>query len=125
MNASRDAAPDGLWGRVDELIDRAPTTDDLRSHRLEPLAARRFRRLGSPVPDDFAAEERGAAVASLAAPLLLERVRAVYDGPAIILKGPEVAAAYPDPSLRRYADLDVVVADAPAVHRALMGPGSS
>ena len=123
VTANSDAAPDALWRRVDELIDRAPSTDDLRSHRLEPLAARHFRRIGRDVPDDFVAEERGAAVASLAAPLLLERVRAVYDGPAIILKGPEVAAVYPDPSLRRYADLDVLVADAPAVHRALLDAG--
>jgi hypothetical protein len=120
MTSSSEAPRSGLWSRVDELIDRAPSPDDLRSHRLEPLAARRFRRLGRPVPDDFVAEERGAAVASLAAPLLLERVRAVYDGPAIILKGPEVAAVYPDPSLRSYADVDVLVEDAPAVHRALL-----
>ncbi len=75
------------------------------------------------MPDDFAAEARGAAIASLAAPLLLERVRAVYDGPAIVLKGPEVAAVYPDPSLRRYGDVDVLVRDAPAVHRALIDAG--
>ena len=79
-DSSSDRARDGLWSRVDELIDRAPNLDDLRSHRLEPLAARRFRELGRPVPDDFAAEARGAAIASLAAPLLLERVRASTTG---------------------------------------------
>jgi Uncharacterised nucleotidyltransferase len=123
VTSSSAAARDGLWSRVDELIDRAPSMDDLRSHRLEPLAAKHFRRLGRPVPDDFTAEARGAAVASLAAPLLLERVHAVYGGPAIVLKGPEVAAAYPDPSLRRYGDVDVLVHDAPAVQHALIDAG--
>ena len=40
-----------------------------------------------------------------------------------MLKGPEVAAVYPDPSLRRYGDVDVLVSDAPAVHRALIDAG--
>jgi hypothetical protein len=113
----------GLWEAVDALIDRAPSEDDLRSHRLEVLAARRFRTLGRPIPADFAAEERFAAVALLTTPLLLERVRAAYDGPAMVLKGPEVAARYPDPALRGYGDIDLLVPDAEAAHRALLAAG--
>jgi hypothetical protein len=39
-----------LWSAVDALIDRAATEDDIRAHRLEVLAARRYRVLGRPVP---------------------------------------------------------------------------
>jgi hypothetical protein len=119
------AVPPGsaLWGRVDELIDRAPSEDDLRSHRLEVLAAKRFRALGRPVPDDFAAQERFAAIASLTAPVVLERIRMVHDRPAIVIKGPEVASRYPDDAMRGYGDLDLLVRDAESVHGALQDAG--
>jgi Uncharacterised nucleotidyltransferase len=109
-----------LWRRVDRLIDRAPTEEDLRSHRLEVLAARRFREIGRPVPTDFAAKERFAAVVDLSAPLVLERVRSACDGPMIVLKGPEVAAFYEDSGRRGYGDIDLLVPDAARVHRALL-----
>ena len=112
-----------VWGRVDALIDRAPSEHDLQSHRLELLAARRFRQLDRRVPEDFAAAERFSAVALLSVPVVLERMRKAYDGPAIIFKGPEVAAAYPDPILRSFGDLDLLVADPPAVSRALRAAG--
>jgi hypothetical protein len=112
-----------MWRSVDSLIDRAPSDDDLRSHRLEVLAARRFRAVGRPIPEDFAAQARFAAVAGLTAPIVLERIRAVCDGPIIVLKGPEVAACYPDPALRGYGDLDVLVPDAAAAHSALRRAG--
>ncbi len=113
----------GLWEAVDALIDRAPSADDLRSHRLEVLAARRYRTLGRPVPPDFVAQERLAAIALMTAPLVLERVRAAYDGPAMVLKGPEVAARYPDPALRGYGDIDLLVPDAEEAQRALLAAG--
>ena len=116
--------PNGeLWRRVDELIDRAPTEDDLRSHRLEVLAARRFRATGRQVPLDFVAQERAAALVEMSASLVLRRVREAYDGPTIVLKGPEVAAAYPDPALRSYGDIDLLVPDVAAAHRALLDAG--
>ncbi len=37
---------------------------------------------------------------SMAAPLLLRRARAAYDGELMLMKGPEVAARYPHPSDR-------------------------
>ena len=112
-----------VWARVDALIDRAPSEHDLQSHRLELLAARRFRQLDRRVPEDFAAAERFSAVALLSVPVVLERMRKAYDGPAIIFKGPEVAAAYADPILRSFGDLDLLVPDPAAVSRALQGAG--
>jgi hypothetical protein len=112
-----------LWRRVDALIDRAPTEDDLRSHRLEVLAARRFRAAGRRVPPDFVEQERRAAIAAMMAPRVLGRVREAYDGPALIFKGPEIAARYPDPALRAYGDLDLLVPDAEAAQAALLKAG--
>jgi Uncharacterised nucleotidyltransferase len=112
-----------LWETVDALIDRAATEDDIRAHRLEVLAARRYRVLGRPVPPDFVAQERLAGLVALATPLVMERIRAAYDGPAIVLKGPQVAARYPDPALRVYGDIDLLVPDARAVQGALLAGG--
>jgi Uncharacterised nucleotidyltransferase len=119
----RASAESVLWANVDRLIDRTPTTADLRSHRLEPLAARRLRARGRDVPIELLAEERQAAVATLAAPVLLERVRAAWDGPLLLFKGPEAAARYPDAALRGFKDLDLLVPDAEAVQRALVAAG--
>jgi hypothetical protein len=122
VSATRSGG-DGLWAAVDALIDHAPTEDDLRSHRLEVLAARRFRALGRPVPEDFVDHERRAAIAFLMAPRVLELVRRAYDGPALVFKGPEVAARYPDPALRAYGDIDLLVPDADEAQRALVAGG--
>jgi hypothetical protein len=119
------SAPEGgrIWDGVDRLLDKAPHLADLRSHRLELLAARRWRALGLPVPPELIEEERRAAVIVLTAPVLLERVRAAYDGKMLVMKGPEVAARYPDPALRPYKDLDLLVEDAQAAQRALIAAG--
>jgi hypothetical protein len=113
----------GLWEAVDRLVDRAPSLADLRSHRLELFAARRWRERGLPVPPDLAEQERRAAVSVLAAPLLLERVQAAYGGEIVPLKGPEVAARYPDPALRAFGDLDLLVRDAAKAQAALLAAG--
>ena len=112
-----------LWRGVDRLVDRAPTATDLRSHRIEPLAARRLRARGRVVPEELALEERRAAVATLAGPVLLERVRAACDGPLLLFKGPEAAARYPDPALRQFKDLDLLAPDAEAAQRSLVAAG--
>jgi putative nucleotidyltransferase-like protein len=112
-----------LWQAVDRLIDRAATDDDIRAHRLELLAARRYRACGRSIPPDFITQERLAGLAALTTPLVLERVRAAYDSPAIVLKGPEIAAHYPDPALRGYGDIDLLVADAESAQRALLAAG--
>lgn len=105
------------------LIDRARTLEDLEHQGLQLLAARRWRELDRPVPDWVVAQERIVAACSLAAPIVLRRIRAAYDGDLLLLKGPEAAASYPDPVLRPYGDLDLLVADAPAAQRALIGAG--
>jgi hypothetical protein len=112
-----------LWSAIDALIDRAPSVDDLRSHRLEVLAGRRLRARGLTVPEDFAAQERFAGIASLTAPLLLERVAGVVGVEAIVLKGPEAAAFYPDSTLRGFGDVDLLVREPLVVQRALRAAG--
>jgi hypothetical protein len=112
-----------VWSGVDRLIDRAPSLGDLVAHRVELLAARRWRTLGRQIPDRLALAERKAAMRSLAVPTLLERVRAACDGPIVVLKGCEVAARYPDPALRPSVDLDLLVRDAEEVHRTLLAAG--
>lgn len=113
---------DLLWPRLDALIDRAGDAD-LRSHRLEVLGARRRRANGRPVPASFVEQERAAAVAAITAPLVLERVAAAYEKPAVLVKGPEVAALYPAPALRNYWDLDLLVGDAEEAQNALLAAG--
>jgi Uncharacterised nucleotidyltransferase len=112
-----------LWDGVDRLVDRAGSLADLEAHRLELLAARRWRERGLAVPPAFEDVEVRAALTAIAAPALLERVRASCDGPLLLVKGPEIACHYPHPALRRYKDLDLIVPDAPAVQRALLGAG--
>lgn len=113
----------GIWEGVDRLIDRCPNFSRLRVHGLHLLAARRFRALESGVPADIAAEERTSALLTLTAPVVLERVRAAYDGPIILIKGLEVASLYPDPVLRPFGDLDLLVGDAETAQRSLIAAG--
>jgi len=117
------ASGDDLWAAVDGLVDRAPTVADLRSHRLELFAARRWRLAGRAVPPDMAQLERAAAVVAMTVPVLLRHVRAAYAGPAILHKGPEVAAHYPDPTLRMFGDIDLLVPNAEEAQRALLAAG--
>lgn len=113
-----------IWDAVDRAVDRAPTAADVRSHRLELFAARRWRATGRAVPQDFAELERRASVGVLAAPVVLEHVRAACEGEqVVVLKGPEVAARYPDPALRVFGDVDVLVRDAEAVQASLLRAG--
>ncbi len=112
-----------LWRGVDRLIDRAPSLEDIRLHKLHLLALRRRRETGAPVPAELAAAARTASFAELAAPLLLQRVRTVVEGPILLLKGPEVAARYPGQALRPFGDLDLLVSDPVAAQRALIAAG--
>lgn len=116
-------APRGLWDAVDELIDRAPRVSDLIFHRLHLLGARRYREIGRLVPRDLAAAERNAAVLTLLAPVVLERARSAYDRTMLLMKGPEAAVRYPDPALRPFGDLDLLVPDAAEAQSALLAAG--
>jgi hypothetical protein len=112
-----------IWERVEDLVDRAAGVEDLREHRLELIAARRWRALGRSVPPEIVHEERLMAIITMTAPLLLEKIRDAVDGPILLLKGPELAARYPDPALRPYGDIDILVPDARIVHQALQAAG--
>jgi hypothetical protein len=114
---------DDLWAGVDRLIDRAADLDALAAHKLHLLAADRWARLGRHVPESLQADRRGAAYLSLVVGILLRRIREACDGPIVLIKGPEAAAYYPDPALRPFRDLDLLVPDAEAVQRALLAAG--
>jgi hypothetical protein len=117
------AADDGLWHAVDRLVDRAPRLSDLQAHGLHLLAGRRWRELGLDVPPSLRQAQRGAAFVQLMVPALLERLRASCEGPLVLMKGPEVAVHYPDPALRPFRDLDLLVGDAATCQRELIDSG--
>jgi hypothetical protein len=110
-----------LWAAVDRLVERAPGLADLRAHRLHLIAAAR----GGPFTGDLElrAQRRVAAINSLLAPVVLARARAAYDGRLMLIKGPEVAARYPDPAVRPFRDLDLLADDAEAAQRGLLAAG--
>jgi putative nucleotidyltransferase-like protein len=110
-----------LWRAVEVLIDRA-TLQGVLAHKLGPLAAVRWRRLGKPLPKPLADEERAASFAMLSAVPLLRRIRDCCDGPLVLLKGPELTRLYPAKA-RRFGDIDVLTPDADAVHQALKQSG--
>jgi hypothetical protein len=112
-----------IWDGADRLIDAAPTLPDLRAHGLQLLAARRWRSLGRPVPDELLDDEVASAMTALAAPAVLEQVRAAVEGPILLFKGPAAARWYPDPQLRPFLDLDLLVSDAPTAQRRLTAAG--
>lgn len=112
-----------VWGRVEEIVHRADSVDALKRHGVELVAAHVWRQRGRPVPDELYVDERIAAIRTLAVPVLLNRIRAAYDGRLVLMKGPEVGARYPDPALRPFRDLDFLVDDPPAAHAALKAAG--
>ena len=124
---SRSAQVEGnataLWRAVDALVDRAPSVADLQSHQLELFAVRRWRALGRDIPAELLERERRAAIGALSAPLLLDRVLGAYAGELVLLKGPEIAARYPEPALRSFGDVDLLAADAPEAQAALLSAG--
>lgn len=96
---------------------------DLWEHRVHLLAARRWREVGREIPPELLLAEQRAKVATLTAPVLLAKVRSAVDTPLLLLKGPEVAARYPDPATRPFGDLDLLTLDAEATQRALLSAG--
>jgi Uncharacterised nucleotidyltransferase len=117
------AARAALFAGVDRLVERAGPGARLTLHRLEPVAARRLRALGREVPETLVESERLGAALALAAPFHLQRARAAVDGPLLVVKGPELAARYPDASLRIYRDLDLFAPDPRAAQRSLVAAG--
>jgi Uncharacterised nucleotidyltransferase len=112
-----------IWDAVGRLADRAASLEDLRLHRIHLVAARHWRSVGKPVPAELAAEEHASVMVELAATLLLRQARAAYDGRMALMKGLEVGAHYPEPALRPFRDLDLLVDDAAFAQRALVAAG--
>src|SRR3954469_18092302 len=98
-----------LWSAAHELVERARRPADLRAHGLRLLAAARHRALGRPVSEEVAESERRAAMTALAVPALLQRARSAYAGQMMVMKGPEVGLRSPDPALRPFKDIDLLV----------------
>jgi putative nucleotidyltransferase-like protein len=112
-----------MWDRVEELVVRAPSSGAVHHHQLNAVAARARRRRGLPVEPQQRAAEQAAAIAALSSVYLLGRVRAAVDGPLVLMKGPEVAASYPQPQTRLFKDLDILTPDVDAAYRALLAAG--
>ena len=112
-----------LWERVDAMIDSAPGVVDLRAHGLHLLAARRWRMLGRPVAASLVKDELRAAFTLHNVLGVLREIRAACDGPVIVLKGPVVSALYPDPALRPFYDLDLLVPNPVAARQSLLASG--
>jgi len=112
-----------IWTAVDEFIDRVPSLALLRAHRVQLLGARRWRALGRPVDAEVVREEELAAVRTLLVPPLLARIRDAYDDRIVLFKGPEIATRYPDPALRAFVDLDLLVRDPDRLQAALIEQG--
>ncbi len=112
-----------LFERVDALVERSPSLEDLRHHGVDLIAARAWRERGREVPDDLRADERLAAARALAVTPVLERVLAASEGPVLVMKGPEVAGLYLDPAVRNFRDVDLIVPNAPDTQRRLLSAG--
>jgi hypothetical protein len=112
----------GVWAGVDRMLARADR-QALVFHRLEPLAAQRLRALGREIPEELVEVERLGAAFALAGSAHLSRVRDAVDGPLLLVKGPELAARYPNPALRISRDLDLVVPGPESAQRALLAAG--
>ena len=108
-----------VWERIDYLVDRSPSLDDLAAHGLHLLAAERWRAQGHVVPNGLVREELLAEYAVRSLPQLVEEVRDATTGPLVVFKGPTLAALYERPTLRPFSDLDVLVRD-PAVTQAAL-----
>ena len=111
------------WDRVDALVDASPGLHDLRAHGLHLFAPRRWRRSGAPLPAGLVREELEATWRMHAASRVLAEIRAACDGPIMLVKGPAVAARFPDPATRPFVDLDLIVPDAQATQAALLRAG--
>jgi hypothetical protein len=113
-----------MFEPVDRLLAASSAPESvLRVHRVELLEARRRRAAGLALAGDLIADETRAAVNEMAVTGLLARIAAACDGPLLLMKGPEVAAAYGAGGLRSFGDLDILTDDAPAAQEALIAAG--
>jgi hypothetical protein len=123
--ATRPGSGEGeaFWPRVESLAAAAPTVNDLLSHRLQSFEIRRLRQLGHPVPVELAQYELAGLAAVGAAEPVLRAARDAYDGSMLLFKGYEVALRYPEPWLRPFTDVDLLVDDPQRAQAALLAAG--
>ena len=121
--SSDRAQPSGPWRRIEEIVNGGASADELRIHRLHLIAARVWAAQGRTIPAALQVEQRLAAARAMAAPALLEKMRAAYSGPLMLHKGPELAARFPDPLERPFRDLDLIAEDPAAAQDALLAAG--
>lgn len=112
-----------IWDGADRLIDRTESLERLRAHKIHLLAARRWRSLGRTIPPALLDDERLTTMIALTVPALLTKIRAACDGPVVVIKGPEIASRYPEPNLRTFIDLDLLVPNVDAVQAQLVAAG--
>lgn len=117
-----ERAVDGVWLHALELA-RAAVDRPHPTYGLETLTQQVRRERGLPAGHAPAYGEHLAAIRILVAEDLLRRMRAAYDGPIVLIKGLEVALRYPEPRLRPFGDLDLLVPDTVAAQRALLDVG--
>jgi hypothetical protein len=112
-----------LWAAADELIAQSPGIAALRHHSLDLLAARQRRTSGLDIDPGLRDAERLAALRVVSVPYVLNMIRSSVDHPMILMKGPEVAAAYQFPECRPFGDLDILTPDVDAAYAALLRAG--
>jgi hypothetical protein len=118
------------WAAIDRFLDQAiPATlsaesiTNARAHGIHLLVARQWQAAGRTLPPELIGDEQSAAFIHLAVQSLLHRIVRVLDEPVLLLKGPEVAAHYPDPTMRVFGDIDLLVSDTATAQAALLAAG--
>lgn len=117
-----ESAPEAALSRLSEAAVSAALVD-IQAHGLELIASAALRERGMHVAPALTAAERVTAMTILLTPAVLTEIRNACDGRILLMKGPEVAAHYPDAALRGYNDLDLLVDDADAAHKAMLRAG--
>jgi hypothetical protein len=113
----------GIWSGVACTIDAHPDVARLRAHGLAPLAAAHWRDTGHSLTQAVDMDRVTATALGLQAERLLREVTSFADQPVLLLKGPEVAARYPELGLRDLTDVDILVADTDAMERSFSNAG--
>jgi hypothetical protein len=118
----RRELPSGAGAKLLSLACTAPL-ESLRFHGLEPLALM-LREPGSSVGGS-SAHQHAVIARQVAEQEVLKRVRDAVTGRIMVLKGPELAARYPERVVRQYGDLDLLVEDAEGAQKELIRSGFS
>jgi hypothetical protein len=113
----------GIWPGLFAIIDRNNDPEELEYHGLSALAADHWAEIGRPVPPEVRSRRVGYVASQLEAQRLVASTCLAIDGPIVLLKGLDVAARYPESTLRRVRDVDALVSDADRVHDSLLTSG--